>query len=74
MGLVGESGCGKSTLTRAILGLEPLQGGEILLDGQPVSTTQDSDLQQKMQVVFQDPFGSFNPPNLFEHVVEAYTT
>ena len=39
LGLVGESGCGKSTLTRAILGLEPLQGGEILLAGDlPVTT------------------------------------
>jgi peptide/nickel transport system ATP-binding protein len=36
LGLVGESGCGKSTLARAILGLEPLQGGTIHLDGQPV--------------------------------------
>ena len=35
LGLVGESGCGKSTLARAILGLEPVQGGRILLDGQP---------------------------------------
>ena len=36
LGLVGESGCGKSTLTRAILGLEQIQGGRIELDGQPV--------------------------------------
>jgi peptide/nickel transport system ATP-binding protein len=69
LGLVGESGCGKSTLTRAVLGLEPLQGGEILLDGQPVSTTQDSDLQQKMQVVFQDPFGSFNPRHRVDRLI-----
>ena len=57
LGLVGESGCGKSTLTRAILGLEPLQGGTILLDGQPVGPQ----VRHKMQVVFQDPYGSFNP-------------
>lgn len=57
LGLVGESGCGKSTLTRAILGLEPLQGGSILLDGQPVGP----EVRRKMQVVFQDPYGSFNP-------------
>ncbi|SEW43536.1 peptide/nickel transport system ATP-binding protein [Cognatiyoonia koreensis] len=60
VGLVGESGCGKSTLTRAILGLERLQGGEILLDGQSVASP-DLALRQKMQVVFQDPYGSFNP-------------
>ncbi len=61
LGLVGESGCGKSTLTRAILGLEPLQSGEILLDGTPISPNMATDLRRKMQVVFQDPFGSFNP-------------
>ena len=59
LGLVGESGCGKSTLTRAILGLEPLQRGRILLDGQDVH--RDASARAKMQVVFQDPYGSFNP-------------
>ncbi|MDG1473142.1 MAG: ATP-binding cassette domain-containing protein, partial [Ascidiaceihabitans sp.] len=63
VGLVGESGCGKSTLTRAILGLEPVQSGEIQLDGDPVFAGQKPNLavRRKMQVVFQDPFGSFNP-------------
>ncbi|MEQ3711318.1 ABC transporter ATP-binding protein [Tateyamaria sp.] len=63
VGLVGESGCGKSTLTRAILGLEPVQAGEILLDGQPVfaSGAPNLTVRRKMQVVFQDPYGSFNP-------------
>lgn len=63
LGLVGESGCGKSTLTRAILGLEAIQGGEILLDGDPVYTGRapNRDVRRKMQVVFQDPYGSFNP-------------
>ncbi len=59
LGLVGESGCGKSTLTRAILGLEPIQSGRITLAGSDVFT--DEVARQKMQVVFQDPFGSFNP-------------
>ncbi|WP_120634737.1 ABC transporter ATP-binding protein [Ruegeria sp. EL01] len=63
LGLVGESGCGKSTLTRAILGLEEMQQGQILLDGQPVFAGHKPNLavRRKMQVVFQDPFGSFNP-------------
>ena len=63
VGLVGESGCGKSTLTRAILGLEPLQGGSIRLSGEPVLAASgvDRKTRQKMQVVFQDPYGSFNP-------------
>ncbi|NOD63918.1 MULTISPECIES: ABC transporter ATP-binding protein [unclassified Ruegeria] len=63
LGLVGESGCGKSTLTRAILGLEEVQSGQIRLGGQPVFTGHKPNLavRRKMQVVFQDPFGSFNP-------------
>ncbi|ALG91192.1 MULTISPECIES: ABC transporter ATP-binding protein [Actibacterium] len=63
LGLVGESGCGKSTLTRAILGLEPLQGGEIRLDGEAVHAGEPmpAHMRRKMQVVFQDPYGSFNP-------------
>ncbi|WP_269582891.1 ABC transporter ATP-binding protein [Roseibium sp. Sym1] len=63
LGLVGESGCGKSTLTRAILGLEEVQGGEILFDGQPVFTHHHANaaVRRRMQVVFQDPYGSFNP-------------
>ncbi len=63
LGLVGESGCGKSTLTRAILGLEQVQEGEILLGGEPVFTglAPNRAVRRKMQVVFQDPYGSFNP-------------
>lgn len=71
LGLVGESGCGKSTLTRAILGLEPLQGGEILLDGDPVFAghTPNPEIRRKMQVVFQDPFGSFNPRHRVDRLI-----
>jgi peptide/nickel transport system ATP-binding protein len=63
LGLVGESGCGKSTLTRAILGLEEVQEGKILFDGQPVFTHHHANIavRRRMQVVFQDPYGSFNP-------------
>ncbi|WP_104491319.1 ABC transporter ATP-binding protein [Paracoccus denitrificans] len=71
VGLVGESGCGKSTLTRAILGLDPLQGGRILLDGQEVrdGRAMPAGLRAKMQVVFQDPFGSFDPRWRVERLV-----
>ncbi len=63
LGLVGESGCGKSTLTRAILGLEAVQAGEIRLDGQRVQAGRrmPPSLRAGVQVVFQDPYGSFNP-------------
>ena len=63
VGLVGESGCGKSTLARAILGLEPLQGGRISLNGQDVTAghRMPRQMRARMQAVFQDPFGSFDP-------------
>lgn len=63
LGLVGESGCGKSTLTRAILGLDSLQDGTIRIDGKPIvaEASLAEAVRVKMQVVFQDPHGSFNP-------------
>lgn len=63
VGLVGESGCGKSTLTRAILGLDPLSSGEITLEGRviKIGSPDLKSIHRRIQVVFQDPFGSFNP-------------
>ena len=70
VGLVGESGCGKSTLTRAILGLEALQDGRIELGGEPVIAPHVSvELRRRMQVVFQDPYGSFNPRHRVERLI-----
>ncbi len=61
VGLVGESGCGKSTLSRAILGLEGIQSGEIALVGRPFGPDAPSASRRDVQVVFQDPYGSFDP-------------
>jgi peptide/nickel transport system ATP-binding protein len=63
VGLVGESGCGKSTLARAVLGLEPVRGGQISLGGEVVSAGLGPSPSQRrqVQIVFQDPFGSFDP-------------
>ncbi len=61
VGLVGESGCGKSTLTRALLGLEPLQSGSITAFDAPVGPEMPAETRLKTQVVFQDPYSSFNP-------------
>ncbi|MFQ1702404.1 ABC transporter ATP-binding protein [Loktanella agnita] len=71
VGLVGESGCGKSTLTRAILGLDPIQGGSITLEGQPVFTGKHPNraVRRKMQVVFQDPYSSFNPRHRVDRLI-----
>lgn len=62
VGLVGESGCGKSSLARAVVGLEPVAGGSVRLDGQPVQPVGwrvRSDV--RVQMVFQNPYSSLNP-------------
>jgi oligopeptide/dipeptide ABC transporter ATP-binding protein len=64
LGLVGESGCGKSTLGKAILRLVPIASGEIRIDGvgiAPLKKTQLTEMRRKVQMIFQDPYGSLNP-------------
>src|SRR5271169_3797497 len=64
LGLVGESGCGKSTLGKAILKLVPITGGEIVVDGvdiAPLGREQLAEMRRKVQMIFQDPYGSLNP-------------
>ncbi|MDO5612819.1 MAG: dipeptide ABC transporter ATP-binding protein [Paracoccus sp. (in: a-proteobacteria)] len=71
VGLVGGSGCGKSTLTRLILGLDPLAAGRIWLGGDEVRAgrAMPAAVRARVQVVFQDPFGSFNPRWRVERLV-----
>ena len=64
LALVGESGCGKSTLARAILRLHEPTGGEVWLDGTPVTGIGRAALRarrREMQIIFQDPYASLNP-------------
>lgn len=63
VGLVGESGCGKSTLLRTITALENLQGGDIRVDGLSIISERNIHraVGRRIQVVFQDPYESFNP-------------
>lgn len=51
--ILGPSGCGKSTLLRCLMGLEPIDGGEILLDGEPVSGKGAAGVRRKIGMVFQ---------------------
>lgn len=64
LGLVGESGCGKTTVGRTVLRLIPATGGQVYFDGQDVFQLGRRDLRalrRRMQIIFQDPFGSLNP-------------
>ncbi len=63
-GIVGESGSGKSTIARLLLRLIDLTAGEIEFDGNDLLALKGEALRRQrrhMQMVFQDPFGSFNP-------------
>jgi dipeptide transport system ATP-binding protein len=62
LAVVGESGCGKSTLARMITLIDPPTAGEILIDGLPVDANHVTrEMRQKVQIVFQNPYGSLNP-------------
>ncbi len=62
--LVGRSGCGKSTLARMILALDKSTLGTIRFRGETITGKSEAELKaarRDMQVVFQDPYGSFDP-------------
>ncbi len=64
LGLTGESGCGKSTFLRLLVRLDAPTEGEILFHGMDLTKLRGEELRQtrqQIQMVFQDPGGSFNP-------------
>ena len=64
LGLVGESGSGKTTVGRCVLRLIEPTEGRVILDGDDITDLKPDalrDLRERMQLVFQDPFGSLNP-------------
>ncbi|HZS85473.1 MAG TPA: ABC transporter ATP-binding protein [Stellaceae bacterium] len=60
-GIVGESGSGKSTVLRAIAGLNRNWEGRILFDGEPMAPQRPRSFFRRVQMVFQDPYGSLHP-------------
>ena len=70
--VIGPSGCGKSTLLRCVNALEDIQGGEVLLDGQPVrqEAKNISQMRQKIGMVFQS-YDLFPHKTILENVLLA---
>jgi peptide/nickel transport system ATP-binding protein len=60
-GIVGESGSGKSTVLRALAGLITTWTGRMLFDGKPLPPVRDKAFFRRLQMVFQDPYGSLHP-------------
>jgi dipeptide transport system ATP-binding protein len=64
LAVVGESGCGKSTLARIITMIDAPTAGELLIEGKPVDIARhglSKEMRRKVQIVFQNPYGSLNP-------------
>ncbi|MFC5384844.1 dipeptide ABC transporter ATP-binding protein [Aquamicrobium segne] len=64
LAIVGESGCGKSTLARIITLIDPATAGELFIEGHKIDIAKEAlthELRRKVQIVFQNPYGSLNP-------------
>ena len=64
LGLVGESGCGKSTIGRAMIRLREPTSGHVRFDGTDLGSLKSEQLRKmrrRMQIIFQDPYGSLDP-------------
>jgi dipeptide transport system ATP-binding protein len=73
LAVVGESGCGKSTLARMVTMIERPTAGHLEIDSVDVATARGSTLRSlrpKVQMVFQDPYGSLNPRKQIGQILE----
>ncbi|WP_055551564.1 ABC transporter ATP-binding protein [Streptomyces sp. NBRC 110028] len=72
LAIVGESGCGKSTIARSLVRLLRPTEGRILLDGTDIASLPERrlrPLRRRVQMVFQDPYGSLDPHLTAEEIV-----
>ena len=73
LGIVGESGCGKSTLARMVTMIEPPTAGALVIDGIDAADPKRisaHELRRKVQIVFQNPYGSLNPRKTIAAILE----
>ncbi len=64
LAIVGESGCGKTTLGRAVVGLQPASGGDLMFEGSRLTglaRDRGPDLRRRVQIIFQNPDATLNP-------------
>jgi len=69
-GLVGESGSGKTTVLKCLAGLFNHWQGELAIDGQPLQRRIDRARCRRVQMVFQDPYGSLHPRHTVGDILE----
>ena len=71
LGIVGPSGCGKTTLAKSVLGLFEIDKGKIIIDNETFvyNNNINKKIRKKIQIVFQDPFTSFNPRHKIKKII-----
>ena len=72
LGIVGESGAGKSSVGRALLGLVPVTGGAVTVEGRRFTSMSSGDrkwIRRRVQIVYQDPYSSLNPSMVAADIV-----